>query len=86
METTDSTDCPGLVAEVERLRVALRANDDARDNLHRRLAAVLAEHTEHVHVQGCETAFGPCWMENACDGCGNDYPCSTVKAARGEQR
>ena len=66
-----------LLAEVERLR-------EERDELQRRLDAVLAEHPEHVHVQGCEPAFGPCWMENACDGCGNDYPCSTVKAARGE--
>lgn len=73
-----------LLAEVERLRVALRANDDARDNLERRLAVVLAEHSEHVHTLGCELAFGPCWKEDGCDGCGDDYPCPTVKAARGE--
>ena len=74
-----------LIRERDRLRVALRANDDARDRLERRLDAVLKLHTR-VTVR-----YGDAPDELACRACGTHYeypvawPCPTVKAAKGER-
>ena len=73
------------IRERDRLRVALRANDDARDRLERRLDAVLKLHTR-VTVR-----YGDAPDELACRACGTHYeypvawPCPTVKAAKGER-
>ena len=72
IEAFDPPTALALLAEVERLR-------EERDELQRRLDAVLKLHVWHnCPDPGCNFAI-------ACNACNHPYPCPTVKAARGEQ-
>lgn len=70
-----------LIVECDRLRVALRANDDARDKLERRLDAVLMLHA-NPELVAVHEGYGAEYRCNECRD--HHWPCPTAKAAMSE--
>lgn len=91
---TERDELRDTAARLTRERDEWEANEQQvtaeRDELRRRLDAVLELHHKHDCAKhgrsSCQIlASGHCYRKRECMECGDQYPCPTVKAARGEQ-